>query len=115
MRAPQAASDDITVFTQEFSVALQTGPPQVGALGNFALHFREQRITDVFVQRGCIGVARGGTGHRDATTRRRTEAERVGGSADFEIDEMKTVWNDEADRSRQLLGDLLQSQPDQVA
>ena len=36
-------------------------------------------------------------------------------SGKFEIDQMEAVRNDKPDRTRQLLGDVLQAQPDQIA
>jgi len=43
------------------------------------------------------------------------QAGRVRGTGIFEIDEMEAVRDHEADRPRQLLGDVLQAEPDQVA
>src|ERR1700692_235408 len=115
MRAPQPAGHDIASFAHKSTVGLQARPQQPGLLRHFALHFRKQGVTDLGIECGGIGMARGGACHRDATACRRAKTERVGGTADLKIDQMKAVRNDEADRAGQLLGDLLQPQPDQVA
>ena len=41
VRAPQAAGDDIAVFTQEAPVTLETGPQQLGVFRSFTFHFRQ--------------------------------------------------------------------------
>ena len=46
---------------------------------------------------------------------RLVQAERIRRAGEFEIDEMEAVGDHEADGARQLLGDILQPQPDQVA
>src|SRR6266436_6041280 len=115
VRRPQAAGDDIAVLAQELTVALDARLQQLGRFGKLALHLGDQGIADLGIQGGGIGMARGRGRNRDAAAGALVQAERVGGAGIFEIDEMKTVGNDEADRPRQLLGDVLQPQPDQVA
>ncbi len=115
MRAPQPAGDDVAVFVQGAAVVLDTGPQQFGAVGNFAFHFREQRVADVDVERRRVGVTRGGARHRDAAAGAFMQTERIVRARKLQIDEMKPVRNHKADGARQLLGDILQPQPDQVA
>ena len=91
------------------------GPQQLGVFRNFALHFRQQGVADIGIERRGIGVTRGGARHGDAAAGGFMQAERVGGAGKLEIDEMEAIGNDEADGARQLLGDILQPQPDQVA
>ena len=114
MRAPEAAGHDIAVLAQKAAVVLEARPQQLGAFGNLALHFRQQGVADILIERGRIGVARSRTRHGDAAAGGGIQAQRVGGAADLEIDEMKAIGNYEADCPRQLLGDILQPQPDQV-
>src|SRR5882672_1283413 len=115
MRAPQAAGNDVTVFAQEAAVGLDTGPQHFGALGNLAFHFRKQRVADIFIKRRGVGMARSGARHGDAAAGAFMQTERVGRTGKLEIDQMKAIRNDEAHGSRQMLGDILQPQPDQVA
>ncbi len=90
-------------------------PQQLGAVGNLTLHFRQQGIADIGVERGRIGVAGGGAGHRDPAAGALMQAERIHRARMFEIDEVKSVRDDKADGARQLLGDILQTLPDQIA
>jgi biotin carboxyl carrier protein len=85
------------------------------AFGNFSLHFQQQCVADILIERGRVGVACGGAHHRDAAAGAFMQAERVGRTGKLEIDQMETIRNHEPDRSRQLFGDVLQPQPDQVA
>ena len=82
---------------------------------NLAFHFRHQRIADIGIERRRIGMARRRARHRDTAAGAFMQAECVGRAGKFEIDQMKTVRDDEADGARQLLGDILQTQPDQIA
>src|SRR4051794_23373932 len=107
MRAPQAASYDIAALAQMAAVALDARLQQLGALRDLALHLRYQGIADVNVERRGIGVACRCARHRDAAAGRFMQAERVRRAGIFEINEMKAVGDDEADRARQLLGDVL--------
>jgi hypothetical protein len=43
------------------------------------------------------------------------QTERVVGAGKFEIDQMEAIRNDKPDRTRQLLGDVLQTQRIQIA
>src|ERR1700687_2432436 len=115
MRAPQSAGHDIAVFAQKAAVVLDTGPQQLGSVRNFTIHFRQQGVADILVERSRIGMARGGTRHRDAPAGAFMQAERVGGTGKLKIDKVETIRDDEAYGSRQLFGDILQPQPDQVA
>src|SRR5258707_164014 len=115
VRAPQTAGHDIALFAKEAAVVFQTRPQQLGVVGNFPFHFREQGVADIGIERCRIGMARGGARHGDAAADGFMETDCVVGARIFEIDEMKTIGNDEADGSRQLLGDVLQPQPDQIA
>ena len=67
------------------------------------------------VERRRIGMARGRARHRDPAAGRFMQTERIGRTGIFEIDQMEAVGNHEADGARQLFGDILQPQPDQVA
>ena len=60
-------------------------------------------------------MARRRARHRDAAAGALVQAERIRGAREFEIDEMEAIGNHEADGARQLLGDFLQPQADQVA
>src|SRR6202171_5784041 len=115
MRAPQAAGNDIAVFAQEAAVGLDPGPQQFGAFRNFTFHFRQQGVADIGIERGRIGMACGGARHGDTAAGAFMQAERVGGAGKLEIDKVETIRNDEPDGSRQLFGNILQPQPDQVA
>src|SRR5664279_5417128 len=86
VRAPQPAGDDIAMFAQEQPVVLEPGPQQLGALGDFTLHFRQQRVADILLERGRIGVARRRAGHGDAAARSRVQAGGIGGTADPGMD-----------------------------
>src|SRR4029077_2719289 len=59
MRAPQAAGDDIAVFAQVPAVGFDARLQKFGAFRNLALHFRDQGIADISIERGGIGMARG--------------------------------------------------------
>src|SRR5665213_67395 len=115
VRAPQSASHDIDVFAQELAVGLDTRPQQFGAIWKFTRHFHQQRVADIDVEGRGIGVAGCGGRHRNAAAGALVQAERVGGAAVLEIDQMKAVRNDKTDGAGQLLGDILQPLPDQVA
>src|SRR5436190_1249171 len=84
----------------------------VGAIGQFALHFGKQGVADILIERRGVGMTRRRARHRDAAAGAFMQTERVGRAGELEIDQMKTVRNDEADGARQLLGDILQPQPD---
>src|SRR5882672_2220002 len=115
MWTPQSAGNDIAVFAQKAAVGFETGPQQFGVFRNFTLHFRQQGVADISIERRRVGMARGRAGHGDAAAGAGVQAKRVGRTGKLEIDEMETIRNDESDRSRQLFGDVLQPQPDQVA
>src|ERR1700722_9729182 len=115
MRAPQAAGHDIAVLAQKAPVALDARPQQLGTIGTFALHFREQGVADIGIECRGIGVTGRRARHRDAAAGAFMQTERVCRAAIFEIDQLKAVGDHEADGPRQLLGDVLQPQPDQVA
>ena len=103
------------MFVQEAPIALDARPQQFRALGNFAFHFRDQGIADIGVECGDVRMACGGGGHCDSTAGALVQAERIRGTAMFEIDEMESIRNHEAHGARQLLGDVLQPLPDQIA
>src|SRR5882762_6555621 len=115
MRAPKATGNDVAVFAQKAAVGLDTGPQQFGACRTFTFHLRQQCVADILIERRRVGVARGRARHGDATAGAFMQTECVGRTGKLEIDEMETIRNHEPDRSRQLFGDVLQPQPDQVA
>src|SRR5690242_478310 len=115
VRAPQAAGDDITLLAQQASIVLDPRPQQLAPLRYLALHLRDQRIAHGWFERCGVGVARRRRGDRNAAAGRFMQAKRVGGAGIFEIDEVEAVGNEEADGARQLFGDLLQPQADEVA
>src|SRR5882757_10762639 len=115
MRAPKATGNDVAVFAQKAAVGLDTGPQQFGACRTFTFHLRQQGIADILIERRRVGVARGRAHHGDATAGAFMQTECVGCAGKLEIDQMKAIRNHEPDRSRQLFGDVLQPQPDQVA
>ena len=83
--------------------------------GHLALHFGDQGVADIGIERRGVGKAGRGARHRDAAAGAFVQAERVRRAREFEIDQMEAIGNDEADGARQLIGDVLQPQPDQVA
>ena len=103
------------MFAQKLAVALDAWLQEPGRFGDLALHLRDQSIADLGIERRGIGMARGRGRHGDPAAGALMQAERVGGAGIFEIDEMKTIGNDEADGARQLLCDVREPQPDQVA
>ena len=62
------------------------------------------RAADAF-----IGEAGRAARHRDAAPGALVQAECVRGAGEFEIDQLIAVGNQEADRSRQLIGNVLQA------
>ena len=84
MRAPQPTGDDIAMLAQEAAIGRKTRPQQFGVVGNFALHFRQQGVADIVVERGGIGMTCRGAGHRNAAAGAGMHADRVGGPGIFE-------------------------------
>src|ERR1700733_6709170 len=115
VRAPQATGDDITVLAQKLAIGRNTRPQHFGAVGAFTVHLSQQRVADIFVKRGRIGMACRRACHRDAAAGAFMQTERIGGTGKLEIDQMKAIRDDEPDGARQLFGDVLQPQPDQIA
>src|SRR5581483_7425839 len=115
VRAPEAAGHDITLLAQQTAIVLDARPQQLAPIGHLALHLRDQRVANGRLERRGIGMAGRSGRNRDAAAGRLMQAERVRGAGIFEIDEMEAVRDHEADRARQLLGDILQALPDQVA
>ena len=114
LQVPQA--DDIAVFAQDGGGCPRCATRStLRASRDLALHFGDQGVADIGIERGGVGMAGRGARHRDAAAGAFMQAERVRGAREFEIDQMKAVGNHEADGARQLLGDILQPQPDQVA
>ena len=85
MRAPEAAGNDIAVFTQEGAVGYDTRAQQFGAFGNFTFHFQKQGVADVLIERGCIGMPSGGARHGDATAGAFMQTEGVGGPRKLQV------------------------------
>src|SRR6476620_1058623 len=96
VRAPGAAGNDIAVLAQMAAVGFDARSQQAGAIGIFALHFRDQRIADVDIERRDVGVPCRRTRHSDPAAGRFMQAERVRGARKFEIDQMKLVGDHEA-------------------
>src|SRR5436309_4897404 len=115
MRAPGTAADDVAVFAQMVAVVLDARLQQSRVSGTLALHFGNQGVADIGIERCGVGKAGRGARHRDAAAGAFVQAERVRCPREFEIDQMEAIGNHEADGTRQLIGDVLQPQPDQVA
>ena len=115
VRAPQAAGRDIAALTQRLPVRLDAGLEDLRSLRRFALHLRDEGIADFRRQGRGVGRTRGGRGHRDATAGALVQTECGRRAREQEIDEMEAIRNDEADRSRQLLGHFLEPLPDHAA
>ena len=103
------------MFAQEKAIGFDAGPQQLGAVRNFTFHFRKQRVADVGIERRRIGMTRGRAGHRNAAAGALVQTERIGRARELKIDKLKAVRDYEANSSRQLIGDVLQPLPDQVA
>ena len=115
MRAPGATAHDIAVFAQMAAVVFDARLQQSGVSRNLALHFGDQGVADVGIERGSVGKSGRGARHRDAAAGAFMQTEGVRCTREFEIDQMIAIGNHEADGARQLIGDVLQPQPDQVA
>src|SRR5215216_1180430 len=115
MRAPGATAHDIAVFAQMAAVVFDPRLQQSRVSRDLALHFGDKCVADVGIERGGVGKAGRSARHRDAAAGAFMQAERVRGTREFEIDQMIAIGNHEADGTRQLIGDVLQPQPNQVA
>src|SRR5258705_6599441 len=115
MRAPGAAAHDIAVLAQMAAGVFYARLQQPRVTRDLALHFGDQGVADIGIERGGVGKAGRGVRHRDPAAGAFVQAERVRGPREFEIDQMEAIGNHEADGTRQLIGDVLQPQPDQVA
>src|SRR6516164_4371132 len=115
VRAPQAAGDDVAVLVVEAAVVLDPRPQHLCDIRDFPLHVDKQGLADVRGERRGIGVSGGRCRHGDTAAGHLVQAERICGTRIFEIDEMEAVGDDETDSSWQLIGDILQAQPNQIA
>ncbi len=114
MRAPQSAGDNVSVLSQETPVGLDARFQQLGAFRHLALHFCDQAVADFRIESGSIGVACRGACHGNSTAGDLVQAKGISRARKLEIDEVKTIRDNEPDRARQLFGDLLQTLPDQI-
>src|SRR5438874_3903121 len=115
MRAPGAAAHDIAMFAQMAAVVFDARFQRPGVSRNLALHFGDQGVADFGIE-GCrVGKAGRGARHRDAAAGTFMQAERIRSPREFQLDQMEAIGNHEADSARQLIGDVLQPQPDQAA
>src|SRR4051794_861700 len=106
MRTPHAAGDDIAMFTQGATVVLELRPKQFCLLRYLPLHVRQQRVTELDIERSGIGMPGCGARDGDTVAGRGMQADRACGAAEFEIDEMEAIRDQEADRARQPFGDI---------
>jgi hypothetical protein len=70
------------MLAQKAAIGFDTGPQQFSGFRKLALHFRQQGVADLGIERGRIGMAGGGARHGDATAGAFMQAERVGGAGD---------------------------------
>src|SRR5262245_11149274 len=113
MRAPGAESSDVAMLAQMTAAALDARARELRRVRCLALHFIDQGVGHFRVKCSEIGAACRRACHADAAAGAFMQAERIGCAREFEIDEMKSVGDDEADGARQMLSDVLQAQPDQ--
>jgi biotin carboxyl carrier protein len=115
MRRPQTTRDHVATLAQEAAIAFNARTQQLRSFRNLPFHLGQQGIADIGVKGRGIGMAGGRGRHRDSAAGALMQAERIRGPGKLQIDQMKAIRNHKSYRSRQLLGDILQPQPDQVA
>src|SRR6516162_256821 len=115
MWAPETAGDHITVLSQEAAIVLDARLQHLRDIRDFPLHFGKQSIANLRRERRGISMAGGRGRHCDAAAGHVVQAERIRGARIFEVNEMEAVGDNETECTRQVLGDVLQTQLDQIA